>query len=47
MIFEFSESPESADRLNNLISIFESLHSKMYRLSRDLDSEMLEEAERN
>ena len=45
MTFEFNESAKPADRLNNLISIFESLQSQISRLSRELDSEMLEEAE--
>ena len=45
MKFEFNESAKPAEKLNTLISIFESLQEQISSLARDIDSEMLEEAE--
>ena len=45
MKIEFNESAKPAEKLNSLISIFETLQEQISGLARELDSEMLEEAE--
>ena len=45
MKLEFNESAKPAEKFNSLISIFEVLQGQISNLARELDSEMLEEAE--